>query len=330
MRAADGPADGELRRALRRLLPAAGLSEPVEIVRCRCEQSSTFPLECIAVALADETQMRIAFKRLERNRLDPGVSISKPGFAFAAAREPAVYSHVLPLAPAGPPRYLGSLASEGEGRWLFLEWVDGRELHQVGERALWIEAARWLGRLHVALTEDVDRHARAAHLIEHDAAHCGRWVRRAQAFARSDGEASAARFLERLRERYDVVIEALLALPRTVIHGDFYASNVLVAGEGEAVRVAPVDWEMAAVGPGLLDLAALVSGDWQDAEREEMQTAYGSIEGVAPFSATEFDFVRLHHAVQRLGWAPPAWRPPPAQRHDWLAEAVTLAEGLGV
>ena len=70
------------------------------------------------------------------------------------------------------------------------------------------------------------------------------------------------------------MIEALLSLPKTVIHGEFYASNVLVAEGSEGTRVAPVDWELAAAAPGAIDIAALVSGNWPEADREEIVAAY--------------------------------------------------------
>jgi aminoglycoside phosphotransferase (APT) family kinase protein len=38
--------------------------------------------------------------------------------------------------------------------------------------------------------------------------------------------------------------------------------------------VCPVDWEMAAVGPGLVDLAALSAGGWTAPEREALALAY--------------------------------------------------------
>ncbi len=116
----------------------------------------------------------------------------------------------------------------------------------------------------------------------------------------------------------------MLALPRTVVHGEFYASNVLVATDNAAARVAPVDWELAGVGAGLTDLAALVSGGWSEPDRASIVAAYeaagGTTEGLG--------FARLQLAIQWLGWAPATWMPPAGQRHDWLSEAVSLAEGL--
>ena len=61
--------------------------------------------------------------------------------------------------------------------------------------------------------------------------------------------------------------ERLLALPVGFIHGELYPSNVLV-GERTG-RICAVDWEMAGIGPLLLDLAALTSGAWtQRAQRD--------------------------------------------------------------
>jgi thiamine kinase-like enzyme len=119
-------------------------------------------------------------------------------------------------------------------------------------------------------------------------------------------------------------------MPKTVIHGEFYASNVLVAGDLASPRVCPVDWELAAAAPGLIDLAALVSGGWGDEDREALVSAYGAALGWGSFSARRLDLARLHLAVQWLGWAGPGWSPPSGQRQDWLGEGLALAERLGL
>ena len=95
----------------------------------------------------------------------------------------------------------------------------------------------------------------------------------------------------------------------------------------------PVDWEMAAVGPGLVDLAALAGG-WDEAERARLLGAYreGLAEGGVeldpePVQAADLDRCRLHLAIQWIGWSA-EWRPPPEHRQDWLGEAEALIEGL--
>jgi thiamine kinase-like enzyme len=124
----------------------------------------------------------------------------------------------------------------------------------------------------------------------------------------------------------------LLARRPWLIHGELYASNVLLESAGAAIR--PVDWEMIGIGPRLLDLAALTSGRLADAARESLIEAYrGALSdagapdpGDAPFRR-ELTACRLLLAVQWLGWGR-GWRPPREHRHDWLDEAVRCARGL--
>lgn len=319
------PSDAELRAGLEQALAEVGLELTGEISRRPSPYRTSFPIEELRLELAGRGEVTLGFKQLDRELLDRTAQLAKPGFLHDPGREPGAYRALLPAAPAGPPEFFGSVL-EPERHWLFVEWVQGRELFQVGERELWEEAARWLARFHVALAPDRDRLRDEAHLLDHDAAFYRRWIERAREFGRDVGF---------LAERHDRVVEALLAQPRTVVHGEFYASNVLVAsdfvptrvGQESATRVAPVDWELAAVGSGLGDLAALVSG-WPAEDRAAIAAAYAAEPGVSPFSARDLDFARLQVAIQWLGWAPPQWEPPEGQRHDWLGEALALAEEL--
>ncbi|MDX6634556.1 MAG: hypothetical protein QOF06_759 [Solirubrobacterales bacterium] len=310
-------------RALQDLLREAGLAPIVGFERRPSPFRTSFPIEEIDLELGDGERLRLVSKRLDRAELSPDVQLVKPRFLHDPEREPEVYRAVLPRGPVGPPRSFGSAEVEG-GRLLFVEWVEGRELFQVGERELWEEAARWLARFHGALAPEAERCRVEARLIDHDASFYRRWIERARQFA-SPGGRSGAKEVGWLAERHDQVVAGLLALPRTVVHGEFYASNVLVAD----TRVAPVDWELAAVGPGLTDVAALVSG-WPAADREAIAAAYAAEASTPEFSERDLAFARLQVAIQWLGWAPPQWEPPEGQRHDWLGEAVALAEELGL
>jgi aminoglycoside phosphotransferase (APT) family kinase protein len=325
----DGPAtDGAVREALERIFSETGLAPPQQIRRRPSEYRTSFPLEELDLTLESGESLRLAFKRLGWEGLDEQGSLAKPGFLHDPRREAAVYASVLEMV-TGAPRHYGSVVEPERDRyWLFIEWVEGRELYQVGERGLWEEAARWLGRMHSSLAAEAPRHAEVGRLLDHDAAFYRRWMERAREFARDSAAAAGrAEAVDWLAERHDTVVEALTAEPRTVIHGEFYASNVLVDADPTIPRVAPVDWELAAVGPGLTDLAALVSGGWAREDREAIVAAYGSETGAAP---DRLDYARLQLAIQWLGWAPAAWTPPEGQRHDWLAEAISLAEALGI
>jgi Ser/Thr protein kinase RdoA (MazF antagonist) len=324
------PSDSKLRDSLRRALSRVGLSEPEDIVRRPSSYRTSFPLEELDVVLEDGVELRLVFKRLAWVALDEEARLAKPEFLHDPLREAAVYASVLEGASPGPPRYYGSAIDPDAGRyWLFVERVEGRELYQVGDLGLWRAAASWLGEMHLALADDLERYAERGRLIDYDEAYYRHWMERAREFTATPGQPrSRAEVLDRIAEHYDMVIEGLLDLPKTVIHGEFYASNVLVAGELPAPRVCPVDWELAAAGPGLVDLAALVSGSWGEEDREAIVSAYRSVVGDDTFSSEHLDLCRLHLAIQWLGWAPPSWAPPEGQRHDWLGEALALSERL--
>jgi hypothetical protein len=328
---AGAPSDAELRQALERAL-AETSSAPARLIRRRVsEYRTSFPLEQLELTLEDGVELRLACKRLEWDALTAEARLAKPEFLHDPLREPAVYARLLAPAGLGAPNYYGSLAEPETGRhWLFVEWVEGRELYQVGERHLWEAAAAWLGTMHRRFAEQLDR-GQDARLLAYDPAYYQSWIDRARSFAGAPGQPpSRRRSVEWLAPRYEAASEELLALPRTVIHGEFYASNVLVAGDPADPRVAPVDWELAASAPGVVDLAALVSGGWSEEDRDAIAAAYRTTAGPFSPSPRELDLARLHLAVQWLGWAEPSWSPPLEQRQDWLGEALSLAKGLGL
>src|SRR5207247_11017471 len=119
-------------------------------------------------------------------------------------------------------------------------------------------------------------------------------------------------------------------------HVEFYSSNILVQKARDTIRVWPVDWEMAATGPGLIDLAALTAGNWTDKEKTDLALTYhealqangGGAPGPEEFLVA-LDCCRLHLAVRWLGWSP-QWSPPPEHAQNWLQEALRLAEKLNL
>jgi Ser/Thr protein kinase RdoA (MazF antagonist) len=295
------------------------------------EYRTSFPLEELDLTLEGGTELRLIFKDLAWSALDDEARLAKPEFLYDPRREPAVYASVLAPRELGPRYYGAAIDAAADRYWLFIERVDGRELYQVGDLELWQAVARWLGEMHTSLADDLEGHVERARLIDYDEPYYRRWIERAQEFAVAPGQPrSRSEGVAWIADRYDPVIEGLLDLPKTAIHGELYASNVLIAGDASALRVCPVDWELAALGPGLVDLAALVSGGWPDGDREAIVSAYRAAGGVAAFSPEQLTLARLHLAVQWLGWAPPSWIPPEGQRHDWLAEALALAERLGL
>jgi aminoglycoside phosphotransferase len=267
---------------------------------------TSFAIEELDVELEDGSTVALLLKQLDRSALAEHTRAAKPELVHDARREIEAY-RVLADEGLGAPRCYGALV-DSDGAWLLLERVAGLELWQVGELEVWEAVARWLRRLHDRFA---GRPPGSSKLLRHDAGFYRVWAERARAHV------GAA--VEPALERYDPVVERLIALPRSFIHGELYASNVIVQVNG-GVRVAPVDWEMAAVGPGLVDLAALTTG-WGEHERTEIVRAYGVVD------PTDLDCCRLQLALQWLGWSRD-WRPPPEHARDWLGEALEVAERL--
>ncbi|HEX6460201.1 MAG TPA: aminoglycoside phosphotransferase family protein [Thermoleophilaceae bacterium] len=306
------PTDGELRELL-------GGDEVVELSRRPYRYATSAALDELQVRLRDGTELSLILKELARERLIGDARITKPDFTYEPERELATYRDV--LAPAGiGPRFYGT----GEGQWFVIEKVPGVELWQVGELEIWEGVAGWLAGFHARFANRVDA-VRGAnpYLIEHTEAWFCDWCDRARAALAGAGDPRAPELVRAL-SGYGEVAAALASLPRHFVHGEFYPSNVLV--RPRPLRVCPVDWEMAAIGPAAMDLAALVGG-WGDAERERLIDAYARAGTRLPHGDVER--CRLHFALQWLGWSR-EWRPPREHAHDWVGEALTLVRSLGL
>jgi Ser/Thr protein kinase RdoA (MazF antagonist) len=296
---------------------------------------SSYPLETITVELAAGERLDLVFKNLSPTARLPTGPEAKPAFRYDPGREIACYSRLLTDEAAGPPRCYGALVDPDRGRyWLFLEQLDATRLNQLGELTVWQAAARWLAAFHSRYSRRVAELRQLGSLLEYDAAYFCHWLPRARAIQIARGGGAARPFLSRLEASYDAVIERLTTAPRTLIHGEFYPSNVLVSGDEAAPAIHPIDWETAGLGPGALDLAALTAGGWTDDQRRSIVEAYLSVLEPAPgwSGAAFFDLLescRLHLAVQALGWSA-TWTAPADTANDWLAEAERAASRLGI
>jgi hypothetical protein len=304
------------------------------------EYSSSFALEELDVHLAEGTVLKLMFKDLSWQALLADARWAKPEFLYNPRREIATYRTILVPHGISTVTYYGAVVDARAGRyWLFLERMPGLRLNHVGQFTVWNEASRQLAAMHKLFTgaSNLQRWAKAAQLLHYDRNFYWEWMHRAQAFARranSEASKQAHRVLDGLAARYDEVVERLLALPVTFIHGEFYPSNVLVERTKGTLRLCPVDWELAAVGPGLVDLAALTAGNWTDEKKAAMALSYystltpGADRLPDSFLGT-LDLCRLHLAIQMLGWSP-NWEPPPEYARNWLDEALRLVDRLGL
>ena len=242
-----------------------------------------------------------------------------------------VYAILLGKGPAGTARWYGNVDRPDLGcRWLLLERMTGVGLCEIGDVARWAASARWVAKLHCGFADQVDALCDSeVPLLVHDDAWLRRWADRALVHRRPTAQRDRA--VRRVHECVDALCDRLSMLPLTLVHGEFYASNVIVSGPSAALRVAPVDWEMAALAPALTDLAALTSGDLDESMRTEIELAYCEAAGrmVDEAFAAELDLCRLAQCIQWIGWMP-GWQPPAWHDHDWLREAVILMERLSL
>ena len=140
---------------------------------------------------------------------------------------------------------------------------------------------------------------------------------------------------DRIVAAYKDTLEQLLSRPNSFLHGEFYASNVLIVADEASYRVCPVDWETAAWGPPLVDLAALIAGRWNEEQRAAMINAYWcSLDcheqnswGTMQMFLKALAGCRLHLAIQMLG-RPLEWETPLEHKHDWYLEAMELAQSI--
>jgi hypothetical protein len=334
----------ELHRALEELL-CHYFARVVHIERLDrriSEYCSSFIIEELDVTLDDGTSHALILKDLSMNALMEGAGRVKPWFFYEPMREIETYHRVLASHQLGTATYYGAVIQEECKRyWLFLERVPPGLLWQQGDLEVWKDVARWLAGMHTFLVPETEQResAHIAHLLNYNRDFYWRWMRRAATFV-CEGDKSperkAATAIRDLEGRYEKVVERLAAMPVTVIHGEFFASNVMIDITSERLRVCPVDWEMAAIGPGKIDLAGLTSGGWTREQKDIMALAYYEAlpaNRTANYDRqtflTDLEYCRLHQAVQWLGWSP-FWAPPPEHAQDWLKEALDSAKLLGV
>ncbi len=332
MRPQDGIGDSIDRGRVRRVLEGQ-LGESVEKWLWRLSPySSSFPIHEIDATLRSGKLMCLILKNLSRSAMLPQAFEAKPGFLYDGQREIHVYRDLIG-SERDTARYYGSLSEDDGFRFLLLERVQGPLLYECGDLETWRAAAAWLGRFH---QRSRDAPQAPDRLLRFTPEYCLQWAQRAKdrlLASSAEVRGSDRTGLERLFSRYDEVVDRLSALPQIFIHGEFYPSNVIVGRRQEGdLRICPVDWEMAARGPGLIDLAALLSGGWSEEERRSLLRAY-LLELPEPDRPSQREFhlgllsCRMQLAIQWLGWGA-GWTPPAHQANDWLDEALTISAEL--
>jgi hypothetical protein len=270
--------------------------------------SSSFRTERLLVSLDRGEPLTVFLKDLTpESQLEKARAVRGCGLE-PSHRELRMYQSILSPERFGTPQLYAYRWEPEHGRcWLFLEDGGRRELVRCLDMSLWTEAARWAARFHAA-TRDLPA-AQTDFLAQYDQAHYRRCAERVEGLMpRLDpGE---RKLVSRGLECYARRIEWLSALPRCVIHGQFFGQNILLRGTA-APRIVVIDWETPALGPGLFDLVSLTSGKWTLEERQIMWAAYFDAYAAEARQAVSMNWERfcrdvagvvLYHALEWLAW----------------------------
>src|SRR5207247_1095136 len=285
-------------------------ARPVRIRELRREflsSSSSFRTERLRLTLDSGRPLRVFFKDL-----NPGNQMEKARTVRDLDLEPS-YRELQMYQSVLSPERLGTLHlyafrwEPGRCRyWIFLEDGGRTMLHDDLDMPLWIEAARWAAHFHAATRElPVDR---TSFLPRYDEAHYRRCAERVkQVLPKLD--ARERELVERGLDCYGERIDWLSALPRCVIHGQFFGKNIMLRTGHGAHQIVVIDWETAALGPGTFDLVSLTSGKWTQEQRRAMWTAYFKqyeVESGRPMDWEAFRWelagVALYQSLEWLAW----------------------------
>ena len=245
-----------LRQCLERTAPDVfgETSAIAAIERTRFHSCTSYDAYVVTVRLVSGAEVRLFHKDFS-NSLRP-----KDGAKQRREREVLVYRNLLLGADLGTARYYGSVMDETDGRvWLLLEYVAGTPVGYTELGPGWAPAAEGLGRLHGYFGPHVDQLRACDYLIHHNVDFLWATVEQAVRSLAQIAPAMLGR-LERLVARYDPVVAVMAAQPTTLLHGSSRGSNILIQVVSDPSRVCILDWEQAALGPPLFDLAHLVDG----------------------------------------------------------------------
>lgn len=258
------PADVALDAALRQLFVAAhpGTDGVALVARRRNAYMSSSPSEVVTLRLAAD-ELRDFIVKYDREAKDPPPTC-RHGVEYCAA----VYAHLVSGMPLPHLRAVGTFQAGAHGRQaLVIEYLDhSLRVGEAPEVSGILTAAEWCGAFH-RWSQTVRDDARLAFVVRYDEAFYSSWADRLIAVCAAAGLQPT--WLASLRTAARAMSHDLAAATTTVIHGEMSPQNVLWR-EGE---IFPIDWESAAVGPGEIDLAALLFG-WPPETVERCIAAY--------------------------------------------------------
>jgi thiamine kinase-like enzyme len=141
---------------------------------------------------------------------------------------------------------------------LYLEYIDDWNLkyHKLDH---WFTAARCLAHFHTFFANQAENLLACEFLLRFDAIYLHDWADRALSIVAYQS-VELAKKLEYIVNNYDRIVKVLIRQPLTLVHNDPSPKNVIADRSSSPARICFIDWEMAGVGCGLLDLVHLKYG----------------------------------------------------------------------
>jgi aminoglycoside phosphotransferase (APT) family kinase protein len=193
-------------------------------------------------------------------------------FYDAYEREFRFYETIAPTAPIRLPRCFGhEVDSETKAYWLILEDLSllsaGDQVRGV-TRAQAEASVETIGRFHAAWWESANLESltwmprRNIQPSRYQAA----WPRFRDRFSRHLSTA-AIELGEYLAIHLEMLLDEIDGGPRTIVHSDFRADNLLFGGTADRESVVILDWQLAIRSHGALDVARLLCGSMNPRDR---------------------------------------------------------------
>lgn len=243
--------DAELQQAIEIIL-ARRFCRPIAVRHCWREPSpyaTLFPVEIVKVVTDCGNEVHFFVKHFGDEESDHPDKQCRD-------REIRIYEELLQDKTLPVVKYYGSRRNEVTGRReMYLEYVDDWKL-KYHDLEHWFTAAQRLAHLHAHFGGRRDELLACNFLLRFDRAYFRYWARRAlDVVTRRSLELGGT--LLPIVEQCGVAIDLIVSQPVTLVHNDLSAKNIIASRSSHPARICIVDWEMAGVGCGVLDLAHL-------------------------------------------------------------------------
>ena len=293
----------------------------VKVSGIKCEPSpfaTLFPAEVLTVSLGNEDEVSFFVKHLGSEQSDHPDKQCRD-------REILVYEKLLQKDHLPAVKYYGSRWNEmTKRREVFLEYIDDWNL-KYHDLEHWFTAARRLAHLHAYFATRAGRVSDCDFLLRLDDRYLCEWANRALSVV-ADQSAELATELACVVDNYKRVAEVLIRQPLTLVHNDLAPKNVIADRSSSPARICFIDWEMAGVGCGLMDLVHLKYG-LDPVNDQKMCTAYceelAGTDLLPPDPQSRnslFAACEVHQIIYLLAHSK-SWQLPIAKVAQWVMEA---------